>query len=72
MDRNKCIVRITGLPPFLSDKYNTSEHPRFRYTSDAGGGTFDLGKYMSKKRRKEAEDRTSFIKMHPDDVYRIL
>jgi len=72
MDRNKCIVRITGLPPFLSDKYNTSEHPRFRYTSDAGGGTFDLEKYMTKKRRKEAEDRTSFIKMHPDDVYRIL
>lgn len=70
MDRNKCIVRITGLPPFLSDKYNTSEHPRFRYTS--GGGTFDLGKYMSKKRRKEAENRTSYIKMHPDDVYRIL
>ena len=72
MDRNKCIVRITGLPPFLSDKYNTSEHPRFRYTSDAGGGTFDLEKYMTKKRRKEAENRTSFIKMHPDDVYRIL
>ena len=72
LDRNKCIVRITGLPPFLSDKYNTSEHPRFRYTSDASGGTFDLGKYMSKKRRKEAENRTSYIKMHPDDVYRIL
>ena len=72
MDRNKCIVRITGVPPFLSDKYNTSEHPRFKYTGDATGEMFSLQKYLLRKKRKEAENRTSYIKMHPDDVYRIV
>lgn len=72
MDRNKCIVRITGVPPFLSDKYNTFEHPRFKYTSDATGEMFSLQKYLLRKKQKEAENRTSYIKMHPDDVYRIV
>lgn len=72
MDRNKCIVRITGLPPFLSDKYNTSEHPRFKYTGDATGERFELQPYLEKRRRREAEKRTSYIKMHSDDVYRVI
>lgn len=72
MDRNKCIVRITGLPPFLSEKYNTSEHPRFKYTGDATGEMFDLQKYLLKKKKREAESRTSHIRMHPDDVYIII
>lgn len=72
MDRNQCIVRISGLPPFLSDKYSTSEHPRFRYTEDATGKMFDFQKYLVRKTRKEAKKRTSHITMHQDDVYRVL
>lgn len=35
MDRDKCIVQISGLPPFFSDKYRPEMHPNYKYTADA-------------------------------------
>lgn len=34
LPRHKCIVRISGLPPFLSDVYDTTKHPNYKYTAD--------------------------------------
>lgn len=47
MPRSKCIVQISGVPPFYSDKYNTRGHPRYRYTADANEKMlFDTVKYV--------------------------
>lgn len=72
MDRNQCIVRISGLPPFLSEKYNTTMHPRYKYTGDTTGKMFDFQSYLKRKERREAKKRTSHITMHSDDQYRIV
>ena len=69
MNRNKCIVQISGLPPFYSDKYNTAEHPNFRYTADySEKNIFDFPKY--KKRMKEKED--VIIRFKTKDQYRVV
>lgn len=47
MPRSKCIVQISGIAPFYSDKYNTRGHPRYRYTTDADKKMFfDTVKYV--------------------------
>lgn len=69
MDRNKCIVRVSGLPPFFSDKYDTTSHPNFKYTADADEkNIFDFQKYRKKLKRKE-EVR---IRFHKDDQYMVI
>lgn len=67
LDRNKCIVNISGVAPFLSDKYPTAEHPNFRYTADYDKKNwFDFKKY-----RKEQEKNTSSAKLKRNDVYKL-
>lgn len=52
MDRNKCIVQISGLPPFLSNKYTPSMHPNFKYIMDADDrNEFDFKKYKEKLKK---------------------
>lgn len=69
MDRNKCIVRISGLPPFFSDKYDTTKHPNYKYTADYDErNTFDFTKYREKLKRKEEVT----IKFHKNDRYKVI
>lgn len=42
MKRSECLVLITGLPPFKSEKYPTAEHPRFSEIADGGAPLFDI------------------------------
>lgn len=64
LDRNKCIVTISGVPPFLSDKYPTSEHPNFKYTADYDErNMFDFKKYRKKQ--------SSAAKLKRSDVYKV-
>ena len=35
MDGSKCIVQVRGVRPFLSDKYDLTQHPNYKYTADA-------------------------------------
>ena len=72
LDRNKCIVQISGLPPFLSDKYDTKSHPRYQYTGDATGKMFNFSEYLKRKERRDAQKRTNHITMHSGDEYRVL
>lgn len=51
MDRGKCIVQVSGLPPFFSDKYDATTHPNYKYTGDYNDKyIFDFIKYWSLKR----------------------
>ncbi len=69
MDRDKCIVRVSGLPPFYSDKYNTTEHPNFKYTADYDvRNTFDFQAY----RKKQKESESVKITFHKNDEFRVI
>ncbi len=62
MDGGKCIVQVRGVRPFLSDKYDLTQHPMYKYTSDANGKyRFDIEKYL---------DHNLILK--PDDVYEVI
>ena len=48
MDGGKCILQLRGVRPFLSDKYDITRHPNFKYTADADKrNTFDIEAFLS-------------------------
>ena len=48
MDGGKCILQLRGVRPFLSDKYDITKHPNFRYTADANPkNAFDIEAFLS-------------------------
>ena len=48
MDGGKCILQLRGVHPFLSDKYDITKHPNFRYTADADPkNAFDIEAFLS-------------------------
>lgn len=51
MDGGKCIFMLRGVRPFLSDKYDLTRHPNYRYTADADPkNVFDMERYVKKQR----------------------
>lgn len=69
MDRDKCIVRISGLPPFFSNKYDPTTHPNYKYTADYNErNTFDFANYRRKLKAKESMN----IQFHKNDQYKIM
>ena len=59
MDGGKCILQLRGVRPFLSEKYDITKHPNYKYLSDFDKrNTFNIEKYLSKK-----------LKPKPDEVY---
>lgn len=52
MPRSKCIVQISGVPPFYSDKYFLKDHPNYKYLADFDKKYFfDIVKYLQSIRR---------------------
>ena len=50
MDGGKCILQLRGVRPFLSDKYDITQHPNYKYTADADKKyLFDMERYMKRK-----------------------
>lgn len=69
LNRNKCIVTISGVPPFLSDKYPTATHPNFKYTADYDErNTFDFKKYRKEEKKKQDN---YLAKLKRGDVYKV-
>ena len=51
MDGGKCIFMLRGVRPFLSEKYDLTKHPNYKYTADADPkNVFDMERYMRSKR----------------------
>ena len=62
LDGGKCILQLRGVRPFLSDKYDLTQHPNYRLTSDYDPkNTFDIEKYLNRKE-----------KIHPDDEFIVV
>ena len=62
LDGGKCILQLRGVRPFLSDKYDLTQHPNYKLTSDYDPkNTFDIEKYLNRK-----------TKIHPGDEFIVV
>ena len=62
LDGGKCILQLRGVRPFLSDKYDLTQHPNYKLTSDYDPkNTFDIEKYLNRK-----------AKIHPGDEFIVV
>ena len=62
LDGGKCILQLRGVRPFMSNKYDITKHPNYKYLSDADDRNyFDIEKYLSTQ-----------LKTKPDDVYEVF
>ena len=61
LDGGKCILQLRGVRPFLSNKYDLTNHPLYRYTSDYDKkNAFDIERFMSHR-----------LKLKPDDAFEV-
>ena len=61
LDGGKCILQLRGVRPFLSQKYDITKHPLYRYTSDYDKrNAFDIERFLSHR-----------WKMKPDEAYQV-
>ena len=62
MDGGKCILQLRGVRPFLSDKYDLTQHPNYKLTSDFDEkNRFDIEKYLNRK-----------TEIHPGDEFIVV
>ena len=62
LDGGKCILQLRGVRPFLSDKYDLTQHPNYKLTSDYDSqNKFDIEKYLNRKE-----------KIHPGDEFIVV
>ena len=58
LDGGKCILQLRGVRPFLSDKYDLTQHPNYKMTSDADPkNALDIEKYLSHKEKIRTDDQ---------------
>ncbi len=62
LDGGKCILQLRGVRPFLSDKYDLTQHPNYKLTSDYDPkNTFDIEKYLNRK-----------VQINPNDEFVVI
>ena len=62
LNGGKCILQLRGVRPFLSDKYDITKHPNYKYLSDANPkNAFDIEKFLSTK-----------LKLKPEEEFEVL
>ena len=67
LDGGKCILQLRGVRPFLSDKYDLTQHPNFKLTSDYDPkNTFDIEKYLNRKEKINLNDE--FVVIDADSL----
>ena len=67
LDGGKCILQLRGVRPFLSDKYDLTQHPNYKLTSDYDPkNTFDIEKYLNRKGKINPNDE--FVVIDADSL----
>ena len=67
LDGGKCILQLRGVRPFLSDKYDLTQHPNYKRTSDYDPkNTFDIEKYLNRKEKINPNDE--FVVIDADSL----
>ena len=67
LDGGKCILQLRGVRPFLSDKYDLTQHPNYKLTSDYDPkNTFDIEKHLNRKEKINPNDE--FVVIDADSL----
>lgn len=72
MDGGKCILQLRGIRPFLSDKYDITSHPNYKYLSDSNPrNAFNIEKFLSRRLKLRLEEEYAAFEVsveeHSDD-----
>lgn len=64
LDGSKCILRLRGVRPFMSDKYDLTQHPNYKYTADYDKrNEFNIEKFLSHRLKLKAGDEFEVVAM---------
>lgn len=69
LDGSKCILQLRGVRPFLSDKYDLTQHPNYKLTSDYDPkNAFDIEKFLNHRLKLKADDVYDVVNVAEDEV----
>ena len=69
MDGGKCILQLRGVRPFLSDKYDITEHPNYKYLSDYDPrNVFNIERYLSRQLKLKLEEESQVWEIDINDA----
>ena len=69
MDGGKCVLQLRGVRPFLSNKYDITKHPNYKYTSDFDKrNELDLERFLSHRLRLKADTVCEVYEVNPSDT----
>ncbi len=69
MNGGKCVLQLRGVHPFLSDKYDITKHPNYKYLSDADPrNAFDIENYLSTRLKPKPDEAYDFFETDETDV----
>ena len=73
MNGNKCILQVRGVRPFLSDKYDLTSHPNYKYLSDADPkNALDIEKYLSSRLKLKLEEEFNTYEIDVSDEEELM
>lgn len=62
LDGSKCILQLRGVRPFLSDKYDLTQHPNYKYTFDYDKkNEFNIEHFLSRRLKLKANDEFEVV-----------
>jgi len=62
LDNSKCILQLRGVRPFLSDKYDLTQHPNYRLTSDYDRrNTFDIERFLNRQMKLKMDEKYTVV-----------
>ena len=62
LDGGKCILQLRGVRPFMSDKYDLTQHPNYKYTSDYDKkNEFNIEQFLSRRLKLKANDEFEVV-----------
>ena len=68
MDGGKCILQVRGVRPFLSDKYDITAHPNYKYLSDFNPqNAFHIEKYLHRQLKIRLEEECEAFEVNVGD-----
>jgi len=68
LDGGKCILQLRGVRPFKSNKYDITQHPNYKYLSDADpGNRFNIERFLSTRRKPRPEDIYDVYEIDADE-----
>ena len=69
MDGRKCILQLRGVRPFLSDKYDITQHPNYKYLSDADSkNTFDIERFLKRRLKLKSDEQYDVFEVNVSDA----